>query len=47
MRYHAKTLALFARPGRLDRGINREEVGLLSKVVDRGDNLTDGMTLLG
>jgi hypothetical protein len=45
-RYHflrddGKPLAGFSRPGRLDRGIQREQVGLAGNAVDELDDLAD------
>src|SRR3989338_5680967 len=47
LRDDREALALFARLVRFDRGIHREQVGLLGQVVDRGDDLADRLALLG
>ena len=39
--HHGEALAGFARTGRLDRGIQSEQVGLLGNVLDHLDHLAD------
>jgi hypothetical protein len=44
---HGEPLALLAGARRLDRRVQRQDVGLLGDVVDGGDDLADGLRLLG
>jgi hypothetical protein len=37
---NGKTLALLARFGRLNGSIDRQKIGLIRKIVHRGDDLT-------
>ena len=45
--HHGEALAVLAGPAGLDGGVERQQVGLLGHVVDGGDDLADGLGLLG
>src|SRR5207302_180712 len=42
-----EAFALLAGPAGLDGGVERQQVGLVGQVVDRGDDLADLLALLG
>ena len=44
---HGEAPAVLAGPRGLDGGVQGQQVGLLGDVVDRGDDLADGLGLLG
>lgn len=46
LRDHAKALAVLARPGRFDGGVDREQIRLCRQILHRRDDLSDGLALL-
>ena len=45
--HHRESLAVLAGPRGLDGGVQGQQVGLLGDVVDGGDDVADGLGLLG
>jgi hypothetical protein len=45
IRHHGKTASLFARPSRLDRRIERQQVGLVGDFLDHRDHVGDAFAL--